>query len=327
VSHNQANKATSVVIPTLNARAYLPKLISALKGQQPCPPTEILIVDSGSNDGTVEYVAGMGGEVRLLTIGLFSHGRARNLGVQNACGDYVVFMSQDAVPRDTVWLVELIAPFKNPQVAAAFSRQVPRPDANPMECFFLETHFPPGEPRLMRRNGHETLRFQRDVFFSNVSSAACRDILLRFPFDESLIMSEDQRFALDIIQAGLAVVYAPASIVRHSHDYSWIQVLRRYFDSVYSLTQIFDRHGVSCSARLGAAYLRQEFAMMIRRHPLYLPRYAAYVLAKTLGTVLGHAAERLPRWLVRQVSLHSYYWSPVRCATQGLSNPSTRRPR
>ncbi len=301
--------AVSVAVPTLNAIGYLPELLAALKAQRPWPPTEILIVDSGSQDRTREYAAQAGANVRLIEITRFSHGGARNLGVREARGDIVVFLSQDAIPRDDGWLAELLAPFQHAAVAATFSRQTPRADANPMERFFLETHFPAVPAVYRRPSDREDLLFYRDVFFSNVSSAARRDVLLRYPFDETLIMSEDQQFARDVLRAGYEIVYASASVVRHSHDYSWMQALRRYFDSAYSLTQIFDRHGLSCSARIGTAYLRRECVMMLRRHPRQLPRYAAYVLAKTLGTVLGHAAERLPRWMARKLSLHAGYWA------------------
>ena len=306
------NAAVSVVIPTLNAMAYLPALLPALRSQKPCPPMEILIVDSRSTDGTRDFVQQAGGvEVRLIDVTRFSHGGTRNLGIQNARGPIVVFLSQDAIPRDDTWLAELIAPLQDPQVAASFSRQVPRSDANPMEQFFLATHFPENPVVYRRRPDGQPPAFQRDVFFSNVSSAARREVILRHPFDDSLLMSEDQQFARDVLLAGHAVVYASASVVLHSHNYTFLTALRRYFDSAYSLTQIFKGHGISSSARMGSSYLRRECAMMFRHHPLLLPRYAAYVLAKTIGTVLGHFADRLPRRWVRVLSLHSSYWTDV----------------
>lgn len=305
--------SVSVMVPTLNAMGFLPDLLKALKSQQPYAPREILIVDSGSSDGTAEYVADLGDGVRLITIDRFSHGGARNLEIHHARGEYVVFLSQDAAPRDNAWLAELIAPFSDPNVAAVFSRQVPREGANPMEQFFLATHFPANGAVYQRNPQMDDLQFQRDVFFSNVSSAVRRDMLERFPFDETLIMSEDQQFARDVILYGCKVVYAPASVVLHSHNYSWRQALGRYFDSAYSLTCIFERHGFTTSARIGSSYLRRECGMMIRHHPLMLPRYGAYVLAKTLGTVLGHHAERLPRWMARKISMHSNYWILQAC--------------
>lgn len=303
------NATVSVVIPTLNAMAYLPALLPALRSQKPSPPLEILIVDSRSTDGTRDVVHQAGGEVRLLDVARFSHGGTRNLGIQNARGSIVVFLSQDAIPRDDTWLAQLVAPFQDPQVAASFSRQVPRPGANPMEQFFLATHFPENPIGYRRRPDGQPPAFQRDVFFSNVSSAARREVILRHPFDDTLIMSEDQQFARDILLAGHAVVYASSSVVLHSHNYTFLTAFQRYFDSAYSLTQIFKGHGISSSARMGTSYLRRECAMMLRHHPLLLPRYAAYVLAKTLGTILGHFADRLPRRWARALSLHPSYWT------------------
>lgn len=298
----------SVVVPTLNAGQNLPALLDALRSQTPRAPQEILIVDSGSRDRTVSAAQTAGAPVRVIAIDRFSHGRARNLGVRETTGVIVVFMSQDAIPENPRWLSELVAPYTMPEVAATFSRQVPQPDANPMERFFLSTHFPYGEPVYMRRNGHEDLLFQRDVFFSNVSSSARRSALLAHPFDEDLIMSEDQQFARDVILAGMSVVYVPSSVVVHSHNYSFGSAVGRYFDSVFSLRQIFPRHSLALSVRMGLGYLRREALEIAVHHPEVLPRYFGYVLAKTVGTVLGHVADRLPTRLARRVSMHKGWW-------------------
>jgi len=305
-------RRASVVIPTLNAQRHLPALLRALRGQQPTPPGEIVLVDSGSRDGTIAQAAGEPG-VRVVTIEHFSHGAARNLGISHCSGEFVVFLSQDALPANEGWLRELLVPFEEPGIAASFSRQIPRPDASPMERYFLETHFPPGEMKVMRRRGEGSLVFQRDVFFSNVSAAVRREVLLCHRFDESLIMSEDQQLARDLLLAGHAVAYAPASVVLHSHNYTLRQAFERYFDSVYSLTKIFPHHDMAASASLGAGYLRREAAMMVRRHPGEIPRYVGYVLAKGLGTVLGHYAERLPRRWARRLSMHKGHWDGTAC--------------
>ena len=297
----------SVVIPTLNAGPYLADVLTAIGRQKPCPPDEVIIIDSHSTDNTREIAKGFPG-TRIETITNFSHGRARNMGAEMAGGELVVLMTQDAAPYDDHWLCNLLEPFSTPEVAAAFSRQIPRPEANPMEQFFLATHFPSGDPVYMRRNGHEDLVFQRDVFFSNVGSTVRRSVLLQYPFDEELIMSEDQQFARDVILAGMSVVYVPASVVVHSHDYSFGSAVGRYFDSVFSLRQIFPKHSLGLSARMGFGYLRREAREMAVHDPAVLPRYAGYVLAKTLGTVLGHVAERLPRRFARRISMHKSWW-------------------
>jgi len=296
----------SVVIPVLNAGRYLPELLPAILAQDPAPPREIVLVDSGSDDDT-RAVAARFPSVRVIPIEHFSHGRARNLGAADASGAVIVLMTQDAVPAHREWMARLLSPLADPQVAASFSRQMPRPDASPMERFFLQTHFPPGRP--VRRERTRAVLGLRDVFFSNVSAAVRRSVLLEHPFDESLIMSEDQQFARDVLYAGYATVYQPDSVVVHSHNYSLPVVFKRYLDSVYSLRIIFPEHGLRVSSAMGIHYLTREAWHMVRHHPFRLPYYALYVAARTLGTYAGHAAEFMPRSLLRRLSLHSYHWT------------------
>jgi rhamnosyltransferase len=302
----------SVVIPVLNAALPLPALLQALAEQYPSPPDEIVLVDSLSTDNT-RRIALAREQVRVVPISRFSHGRARNLGAREATGEIIVLMTQDALPADSHWLAELLKPLADPpeagqpQVAAVYSRQVPRADAPPTEKFFLAYHFPPGTPvRRVRPTGRPPT-FE-DVFFSNVSAAVRREVLLRHPFDEDLIMSEDQQFARDLIAAGYAIVYQPASVVVHSHRYSLLTAFRRYFDSVYSLAKIFPAHDLKVSFGLGRRYLRQEIIYMMRHHPFYVPYYCLYTLAKMAGVFCSHFADRMPPGLARACSLHRYYW-------------------
>jgi rhamnosyltransferase len=298
--------AVSVVIPVLNAAAFLPELLKALFTQEPQPPREVILVDSLSTDNTRE-LALSDSKIRAIPISDFSHGRARNLGAREARGDIIVLLTQDALPAGPGWLARLLEPLADPAVAAVYSRQIPRPGTAPMERFFLLTHFPDAGP-IRREKGDKLYLGFEDVFFSNVSAAIRRDALLTFPFDEELIMSEDQQFARDILHAGYATVYQPSSVVIHSHRYTLKHVFRRYFDSVYSLRKIFSGHGFGTSASMGARYVLKESAYVLRNYPCSLPYYFLYNIAKTAGTVAAHLADRMPRWMARKCSLHRYYW-------------------
>ncbi len=306
VSTRQSAFRVSVVIPVKNAAPYLPALFSALRAQRPVPPDEIVLVDSMSSDETRDIAASYP-EARVVPIERFSHGRARNLGARAARGEIVVLMTQDAVPADENWLARLLEPFADPAVAAVYSRQVAREDANPMERYFLLSHFPPG-PMLRREKKDNAEPSLQNVFFSNVSGAVRRELLLKHPFDERLIMSEDQQLSRDLIEAGYTVVYQPASAVIHSHNYTLLLCVKRYFDSVYSLTQIFPSHGFKTSVAMGRAYIGNELRYIAKTAPSWLPYYVLYTGAKALGTMLAHVGERIPRWLLKKISLHSYYW-------------------
>jgi len=307
---SRSDARVSLVVPVLNAADHLPQLLPAVLGQKGVALEEIVLVDSGSSDGSRSIAAGFE-KTRVVQIENFSHGRARNLGVSETKGDTIAFLSQDALPLGKDWLRALVEPLAQDGVAASFSRQIPREDANPMERFFLQTHFPPGDDLVMRKAEGETPAFQREVFLSNVSSAMPRDILERFPFDEEIIMSEDQQFARDVIEDGMVIVYTPSSAVLHSHNYSLKTVFQRYFDSIYSLTKLFSGHRVENSAAMAVRYLTRELGYIARNHPLWLPYYCLYTLAKSAGAFLGHYAERMPRGLARRLSLHKYYWDDL----------------
>lgn len=300
--------SVSVVIPVLNAQPWLADLLTALTQQVPAPPREIILVDSGSTDGTLEEAARWP-TVRTVPIRNFSHGRARNLGVREARGELIALLTQDAVPADPHWLVRLVAVLQEkPQVVAVYSRQVPRPDANPMEQFFLAERFPAG-PRIYRQPKAGGDLLVEDVFFSNVAALIRRETMLRHPFHEELIMSEDQQFARDVMIAGHTVAYAPDSVVIHSHNYTIGVCFRRYFDSIYSLRGLFKGHGFATTVRMGWSYQWREIRFIVTRYPGWILYYIAYNSAKIAGTLAAHVADHLPRQVARQFSLHRYYWS------------------
>ncbi|HMP90454.1 MAG TPA: glycosyltransferase [Kiritimatiellia bacterium] len=296
----------SVVIPTLNAARWLGPLIDQLSEQQPGPPDEIILVDSGSTDGTLE-IASRFPVVKVLSVTQFSHGGARNYGIREARGDVVVLMTQDAIPKDGNWLARLIQPLESDEVAAVYSRQIPRDDASPMERFFLRDRFPDG-PAVVRRHQGPEAPVYPETFFSNVSSAARRDVWRRFPFDEKLLMGEDQQFARDTLMAGMALVYEPASLVYHSHTYSLTQTFKRYFDSVVAFRQLYQSHGTGTSARLGGGKVWPEIAYLFRDYPWSIPYFIFYMGFKSAGVIAGHMADRLPPSWCAKLSLHPAWW-------------------
>ena len=296
----------SVVILTLNAGPAFRRTLDGVRQQRFDGTTELLVLDSGSTDGTPELAARCDG-VALHHTKNFGHGRTRNEAARLARGEFVVYLTQDAVPVGDRWLANLLAPFEDPRVAATFSRQIPYRNATPMERFFLAKRFP--AVRIVRPVPHRLALYT--VFFSNVSSAIRQKMLLEHPFDETLIMSEDQQFARDVIAAGHRTVYEPASVVYHSHRYTLRQVFTRYFDSLYSLVEIFDDSTGNVSLE-GLRYTFEEFWHVLTKHPGWLPYLLVYDAFKAAGTLAGHLGHRLPIPIRRALSLHKYYWADFR---------------
>jgi len=268
-------------------------------------------------------IAASSSGVKVVEVKTFTHGGARNLGIRHATGEVVVLMTQDAVPADEHWLSRLIAPLRDPEVAGVYSRQVPRPDASPMEQFFLADRFPAGDQVVRRHQGTRPPVYP-ETFFSNVSSAARRETWTRFPFDESLLMSEDQQFTRDVLLAGMAIVYEPHSVVIHSHTYTLMQTFRRYFDSVVAFRQLSESHGAGKSARLGGSKLAAEVRYIAKQHPASLPYFVVYMAFKSAGVLAGHLAPYLPRAWCAKMSLHSGWWRLARLDKQGRNREDAR---
>ena len=298
----------SIVILTLNAGPRFGRVLDAVHAQRFDGSTEVLVLDSGSADGTPGLAAGYE-RVRIHPIKDFGHGRTRNEGARLATGRFVVYLTQDALSLGERWLASLLAPFDDPKVAAVYSRQVPYADATPMERFFLSKRFP--DVRIVRPEPTKHRLGLYTVFFSNVSSAIRRNVLLEYPFDDDLIMSEDQQFARDVIRAGWRTVYEPASVVRHSHRYTLWQVFTRYFDSLYSLEEIFDDSTADVSLE-GLRYTLSELWHVLTCHPHWLPYLLFYDAFKATGTLAGHLGHHLPVSVRRALSMHKGYWGPHR---------------
>src|SRR3954447_1903006 len=220
------NLLATVVVLTYNGERYLRDLLGALSVQRLDGEFETLVIDSGSTDATLDIVADFPA-VRLVQIpnSEFGHGRTRNFAAHQARGRYVAYLTHDAVPAHDRWLYELLKPFElNDRVAAVMGSQIPRPSAFPLLKYEIRSVFDGFGP------GFGTTLFYDDdfitsegvrnavTFYSDVNSAARRDILTGPVPYQDVSYAEDQLFGRDVIAAGLMKAYAPRASVIHSND-------------------------------------------------------------------------------------------------------------
>jgi rhamnosyltransferase len=256
--------AVTVVVPTWNAGPEFLGVLEAVMGQRVDRSFEVLAIDSGSTDGTADLLRRQGNGVRIIEIpnSEFNHGLTRNLGIREARGEIVVLLTQDALPADDHWLQGLIDCYADPLVAGAYSRQLPRPDANPFMRSRLETWMPATE---LRRPKSVADRAEFDALspldrlslaaFDNVSSSVRRSVGMELPF-HACRFGEDIEWATRVLLAGFTIVYEPASRVVHSHEKSmWYEFKRVYLDH-QNLKRLFDIHTIprrrdllDCTAR------------------------------------------------------------------------------
>jgi len=299
----------SVVIPVKDGSADVVRCLDAIGRQVVEHEVEVVVVDSGSRDGSAELARSRGARVHEIPASEFGHGRTRNLGAALAHGEILVFTSQDAFAADGRWLTTLVRSLAgNERVAGAYGRQLPHDDATPPERYFLDFLYGP-ETRIQRLDGDEP-DFEQTLF-SNVNSAIPREIWREFPFADDLIMSEDQEWSRRVLRAGYELVYEPAAAVHHSHSYSISAAFRRFFDSGVSAERSYaaDASGSGALRRAGARYARGEVEWLWETgQRRWIPYAAAYELAKFTGMQLGRRHRRLPLSLKRRFSALQSYW-------------------
>jgi rhamnosyltransferase len=299
----------SVVIPVKDGGADLVRCLDAIGRQAVDAEVEVVVVDSGSRDESVEVARSRGARVHEIPASEFGHGRTRNLGAELARGEVLVFTSQDAFAAEESWLATLVRSLTdNDRVAGAYGRQLPHDDATPPERYFLDFLYGP-EPRVQRLEGDEP-DFEQTLF-SNVNSAIPRPVWREFPFADDLIMSEDQEWSRRVLRAGYELVYEPEAAVHHSHRYSIAAAFRRFFDSGVSAARSYaaDTGGSGALRRAGARYARGEVDWLWETgQRRWIPYAAVYELAKFTGMQLGRRHERIPVRVKRRLSALEAYW-------------------
>ena len=301
----------SVVIPVKNGGDDLGRCLDGIAAQALDEEVEVVVIDSGSTDGSVELARARGAVVHEIPAQEFSHGASRNLGARLAKGELLVFISQDAYPLDERWLERLSRPLRGePSVAGVYGRQLPHAGARPPERYFLDFLYG-AQPRRQRAAGTHELTMETTLF-SNVNAAMPRALWERFPFVEDIIMSEDQDWSRRVLLDGLRVAYEPQAAVRHSHNYTLAGAFRRFFDSGASSDRAYlagERESVRALRAAAIRYARGELGWMWgtgqRR---WIPYAIVYETIKMVGLLLGANHKRLPLAAKRRLSGLPGFW-------------------
>lgn len=216
----------SVIIPTLNAEHEIETLLIALD-RQSIQPNEILVVDSASDDKTIELVQKHKG-VRLLQIDRqdFNHGTTRDKALRESSGDFVCFLTQDAVPVSDDYLKRLIAPMvDDSDIALVSGRQLPKADARRFEQLVRGFNYP-DSPSVRSKCDLEKLGI-KTFFASDACSAYRRIAYLECGGFDHVNTNEDMLMAAKFIASGMKVAYEPHAEVFHSHNLTPAQQFAR----------------------------------------------------------------------------------------------------
>jgi glycosyltransferase involved in cell wall biosynthesis len=294
----------SVVIPVKDAGQGLARVLDAVRAQR---PDELLVIESGSRDGSLEIARAAGAQIIEIPPQQFGHGRTRNLGAERSSGDLIAFLTQDAEPIPG-WLSALRESFELAErVGAAYGPHLPLDDTSPMIARELTEFFagfsPNGTPVVQRRGD--------PTFLSNVNACYARACWEQIRFAD-VEYAEDQAFGAAMLEAGWTKVYNPRAAVYHAHDYGPVGFMRRYFDEYRGLRETIGHVEPFSPRRLAGTVRRQvagDQAWMRERgwgaakRARWTARSVGHHAGRGLFSSLGSRAPRLPGAVQRAVSL------------------------
>jgi glycosyltransferase involved in cell wall biosynthesis len=212
----------SIIIPTYNGGKLFQNVLEAIVNQDFSGPRELIVVDSGSNDGTDILAERYGATVKRISKKEFHHSRTRQLALSFTQYDRVVYMVQDAIPMSKTWL-QIIYGALDDKVAAAFGRQIPHHDAELYARFEIDNHseYLGNVPRIQCATAKKQVSsYQEELYqyrFDDVCSIYWRKVLDVIPFPDTPY-AEDMAWARTVIQKGMCIRYSPDIQTYHSHN-------------------------------------------------------------------------------------------------------------
>jgi rhamnosyltransferase len=285
------NPQISVVIPVKNGGPTIEPCLQGILAQTVKDSLEILVIDSGSTDGTSELLRNYPVQVHRIPPGEFNHGETRNLGARLAKGEFIVMTVQDARPADSQWIERMLQHFSDPRVAGVYGLQlVPHElDKNPMQWFRPVTK---PEPRFVYFPNPEEFtslppRTQAELCqWDDVTAMYRRSALLETPF-QRVSFYEDVIWAKEALLKGYALVYEPRAQVCHYHHQTFPFRFRRVYTIHYHHRRCF-HHAPSGGALLRPMVSSVYHLCKVRAlSPLRRLRWIAYNVRLILSTWLA----------------------------------------
>lgn len=311
-----------MVIPTWNGGERFEAVLAALDAQD--VPFELVVIDSGSRDGSAERAAAYGAYVERIPQREFSHGRTRNLGLARTAGEVCLLLTQDALPMDETFVRRLADTFRDPAVDGAYARQFPRDDCDPLLAERLRRwsasrsekslqSLVPGDPEASARRFEELEPLQRYLTcaFDNVASAVRRSSWERHPLPERSF-GEDVAWAREVLLEGGTLCFEPWARVEHSHRIDLRRECKRLYCDHKNLIALFGLRNVPSWKAVFAGWRHQRRfyweLLAGQRLPFferfYWKAYAVpYAFAETAAQFLGARSH----WKVRESSFWRWF--------------------
>ncbi len=300
----QNNPTVSIVLLTYNGMPHVELCLRMIRRQTIAEQPEIVHIDSGSTDGTLDVTRAFALETHSIPSTQFHHSRTRNMAAALAKNEVVVYLSQDAIPENTTWLANLVAPFTDPTVGGVYGRQIPPKTVGPVRRSAM-AYLYPAKREVRNPLGIRPVPLSI-MRFSNANSAIRKQLLNRLRFDERALVGEDHGICRDILSAGYKVIYEPDAAVVHGHERRLFAEFQWAVDNGISLTRmgiLEQHHGTHAELRYGFECVAQQVRWLARNHEY--PDIVMSLLTngvRWLGAQLGKKENAMPSWLLYRVS-------------------------
>ena len=297
-----------VLIPVYRPDGKLTELLKRLKMQN-YPIHRVILMNTEEKHFPTE-LTGIWDRVEVYHLAKeeFDHGGTRDRGVRMSTADLVVCMTQDAMPADETLIEELVKPFDDPEVWAAYARQFPNEDCREVEKYTRSFNYP---EQSMVKTKEDLDRLGIKTFFcSNVCAAWRREKYLELGgFVKHTIFNEDMILAGTMIKQGGKIAYCAKAKVIHSHNYSAFQQFHRNFDLAVSQTMYPEVFGGIRSESEGIKLVKKSLSYCIKiGKPWLMIQVVTQSAGKLLGYKMGQRYRSLPMWLILRCTMSPSFW-------------------
>lgn len=304
-----------VVIPVYKPDKKLQMVISRLMGQTIVPSNIFLIHTRSSEDDwhteqLLQEVQTEYSVVQVVSIAQeeFDHGGTRDMAMHLCKSQYVLMMTQDAMPKNGK-LIETLRNAQGEKISVVFARQEPAKDCRIIERYTRTFNYP-AESHSAMEKAAQTNNGIKSIFCSDVCAMYDRIAYEEVGgFPGKVIFNEDEIFAAKSLKAGYDIRYEAQAVVIHSHNYSGVQYFKRYFDlgvSQADFSYIFNEYHAEDE---GIRLVKQTFRYLMKRKSYFdIPLLFYHSGMKLIGMKLGKMYRKLPDKIVMKCTSNKAYW-------------------